>query len=331
MILIVGATGQLGTWLVRRLNRSGQSVRAFVRKDSAYQHLEALGVELAFGDLRDAASIDAAVRGADTVITTATTTAPRTSYSFAAIDGQGNRALIDAAKRYGVKQFVLVSTPVTPIDDKVPMQFYRRRAEEHLQASGVPYTILRAAPFMDDWMALLGSHIPYRGVEQALLNRPYKFAQLYMKTIGGMVDQHSIALIPGNGKARHAFVLSDDVGEFAVRALGHPQAQNVIWNIGGPEILSWDEAVDVFGQVLARPLHHFHMPVALLKMNRALLGMFSEAAGNLMGLNWMVAAYDTPYNMRELSNVFGIRLTRLEDFLRAKVHLGDKMPMLAPA
>lgn len=331
MILIVGATGQLGTWLVRRLSLTGQPVRAFVRQDSAYHHLEALGGELAFGDLRDAASIDTAVRGADTIITTATTTAPRTAYSFAAIDGQGNRDLIDAAKRHGVKQFVLVSTPVTPIDHKVPMQFYRRRAEEQLQASGVPYTVLRAAPFMEDWMALLGSTIPYRGVEQSLLNRPYKFAQLYIKIIGGMVDRHGIALIPGNGKTRHAFVLSDDVGEFAVRALGHPQAQNVVWNIGGPEILSWDQAADVFGKVLARPLHHFHMPVGLLKMNRALLGTFSEAAGNLMGLNWMVAAYDTPYDMRELSALFGIRPTRIGDFLQAKLRLGDRMPMLAPA
>jgi uncharacterized protein YbjT (DUF2867 family) len=53
MILVVGATGELGTAVVRRLTAKGQSVRAFVRRGSRHEHLQAMGAELAYGDLRE--------------------------------------------------------------------------------------------------------------------------------------------------------------------------------------------------------------------------------------------------------------------------------------
>ena len=60
MILVVGATGQLGTAVVSKLVERGTSVRGLARPTSGYQHLECEGVELAFGDLRDEASLFAA-------------------------------------------------------------------------------------------------------------------------------------------------------------------------------------------------------------------------------------------------------------------------------
>jgi uncharacterized protein YbjT (DUF2867 family) len=90
MILIVGATGQLGTTLVRKLVAAKQPVRAFVRRGSRYQHLQVPGVELAFGDLRDPASVDAACQGVDVVMATATVIVPEGgAYSFEAVDGKG--------------------------------------------------------------------------------------------------------------------------------------------------------------------------------------------------------------------------------------------------
>src|SRR4051812_18340192 len=76
MILIVGSTGQLGTTLVRRLAAKGERVRALVRPASRSAHLAIANVELAVGDLRDAASLDAACVGVDVIIATANTVAP---------------------------------------------------------------------------------------------------------------------------------------------------------------------------------------------------------------------------------------------------------------
>jgi uncharacterized protein YbjT (DUF2867 family) len=63
MILVVGATGELGTMIVRKLVVQGAAVRAFARPDSAYQHLLIDGVQLAFGDLREMNSVNEACQG----------------------------------------------------------------------------------------------------------------------------------------------------------------------------------------------------------------------------------------------------------------------------
>jgi len=89
MHVIVGATGQMGTRVARRLLQEGGPVRAFVREGSAYRRLQEAGVELAFGDLRDASSVEEACRGAKVVIATANTVGPRGRYSFHSVERIG--------------------------------------------------------------------------------------------------------------------------------------------------------------------------------------------------------------------------------------------------
>ncbi|MFC6726676.1 SDR family oxidoreductase, partial [Halobium palmae] len=68
MYLVVGATGQLGSAVVRKLALDDVPVRAFVRPDSQYDHLTRFdGVEVAYGDLRDEGSVDRALDGVDGV------------------------------------------------------------------------------------------------------------------------------------------------------------------------------------------------------------------------------------------------------------------------
>ncbi|MCC7494176.1 MAG: NAD-dependent epimerase/dehydratase family protein [Fimbriimonadaceae bacterium] len=62
-VLVTGGSGFVGYHVVRALRASGQPVRALVRASSRVEHLQALGVELVSGDLRDAASLQAACRG----------------------------------------------------------------------------------------------------------------------------------------------------------------------------------------------------------------------------------------------------------------------------
>src|SRR5437867_2203200 len=191
MILVVGASGQLGTAVIKRLASAQQpeSIRAFVRPTSQTQHLHMPNVELAYGDLRNPASLDAACTGADVVIATANTVAPRGRYTFDSVEGDGYRNLVGAAKRHGVKQLIFMSAPVTPNDDAVPTLRYKRRNEKLIIGSGVPYTILRGSLFMDDWFALMGSSIPLRGAESATLERPFWFSRAFMKGTGHLVER----------------------------------------------------------------------------------------------------------------------------------------------
>src|SRR5689334_9638167 len=72
MILLCGATGDLGGRILRQLGEAGAPVRALVRRGADVGALRAAGVETVEGDLRDGASLDLATAGVDTVVTTVT-------------------------------------------------------------------------------------------------------------------------------------------------------------------------------------------------------------------------------------------------------------------
>ncbi len=320
-VLVVGATGQLGTAVVRKLTAAGRRVRALVRPASDHAHLRHPGIELALGDLRDPDSLHRACRGVTAVIATANAVIPRGRASFEAVEGQGYDSLLAACQASGIRRFVFMSVPLTRHDDLVPTFRLKRRIERQVQASGLPFTILRGSLFMDDWLALIGSAIPLRGAEAATLRRPFWFSRAFLGAVGRLVEERGLALVPGSGQARHAFVALDDVAGFLVGAIDRPATRDAILEIGGPEVLSWDEAVQVFASVLGRPVRALHAPAGVFRVQQRLLAPFSPQAANLMGMNWLVATEETPYQMGELARDFAISLTSVEQFLRAKLRL----------
>ncbi len=321
MILVVGATGQLGTVIVRKLMAAKQPVRAFVREGSNILHLDLLNAKLWFGDLCDAENVEVACEGVETVIATANALLPRNGDCFEKVEGKGYQNLIAACQRAGVSQFIFVSAPVTPFDEEICTFHFKRQIEKQLQASGLSYTIVRASLFMDDWLALIGSTIPLRGAVAHTLRRPVWFSRLYMNLLGRLVENLGLALIPGNGQTRHAFVSLEDVATFMVKCIGNPQAQNKIFHLGGPEILTWDDAAKIFGRVLGKSVHALHTPAGVFRTSRRVLGLFSEGAGNLMGWNWAVSISEAPYDSKETESFFDLPRMTVEQFLRRKASL----------
>lgn len=323
-VLVVGATGQLGTAVVRQALARGRQVRALVRPSSDHAHLRTPGVELAFGDLRDRASLMRACRGVTDVIATANVVIPRGRAGFDEVEGRGYADLLAACQAAGVRHVVFMSVPVTPHDDKVPTFRLKRRIEAEVQRSGIPYTIIRGSLFMDDWLALIGSSIPLRGAVAATLRRPFWFSRFFLGAVGRLVEDRGIALVPGAGKVRHAFVALEDVAAFLAGALDRPSVRNAVLEVGGPEVLSWDEAVEIFARVLGRPVRAVHAPAGVFRLQQRLLRPWSAQAANLMGMNWLVATTDTAYETGGLAREFGIGLTRMEQFLRDKMRLPDE-------
>lgn len=164
-VLLVGGSGQLGAVIAADLVWAGYRVRALVRRGSEIGHLKALGVDLVYGDLLNLESLKAPCEGMEYVISTATGHIPsRPSDDFSQIDTLGYRALINAARRAGIHQFVYISGLVTPRDHAIPLCRFKRATEAMLVESGVPFTILRCDAFMEVFFALMGSDIPLRGV-----------------------------------------------------------------------------------------------------------------------------------------------------------------------
>jgi len=108
-VLVTGASGFLGTLVVRKLVQEGYPVRAFVRKLSRIRHLEEMGVEIVFRDIREEQALDRAVSSVRSVVHLAAETSgnPRTSED---VTVRGTENLIRAVRKAGVTKVIYMSS-----------------------------------------------------------------------------------------------------------------------------------------------------------------------------------------------------------------------------
>ncbi|MDE0680697.1 MAG: SDR family oxidoreductase [Gammaproteobacteria bacterium] len=156
LVLVAGATGKTGTLVVQQLQAKGYPVRAFVR--NAEKAAERLGadVEAVVGDLRDPASIAATLDGVEVVINAAGSGVPAPDDNMPEhVDFEGARNLADAAVAAGVGHYVLVSSMGATHDDHQLNRLFnniliwKRKGEDAVAASGIPYTIIRPGGLND--------------------------------------------------------------------------------------------------------------------------------------------------------------------------------------
>jgi NADH dehydrogenase len=239
MILVSGATGMLGSEICRLLAERGLPVKALARSTSDPEQiarLGQLGAEVVRGDLRDRASLDAACRNVDTVISSATAIhAKQPGDSIESIDQQGQLNLVDAAAAAGVKHFVLVSFP--PIDVPFPLQTAKRAVEDRLRSSGMRYTILQ----------------------------PTFFAEIWLSPALGFDPAQGTARIYGTGEQGISWISFQDVAVCAVAALDNPRAANAVIPLGGPEALSPAEVVRLAEQATGKKFAVQFVPEGALR------------------------------------------------------------------
>jgi uncharacterized protein YbjT (DUF2867 family) len=320
-VLVVGATGQLGTAVIDRLVAAGQRVRALVRPSSPREFVSE-GVELAFGDLRDPESLVAACEGMASVVATANAVVPRGPAGFEEVEDVGYANLVDACKFQNVRRILFMSVAETSLDKSVTTFRLKRQTEDRIRGSGLAHSIFRGAAFMDDWFALMGSSIPLRGSKAHTLRRPFWFAKGFLAVAGTSIEKRGLAVLPGNGKTRHAYFALDDVAAILAAAAAAPEdGENLIANLGGPEVLTGEEVVAIFTRVLGRPIRIVRTPARVYRVLADLLEPLSPQAGNLMAMSWAAALSGFDFDGKPLAERFGVRLTSAEEFLRAKAAL----------
>ena len=157
LVLVAGATGGTGSLVVAELQKQGYPVRAFVRSTAKAAERLGADVEAVAGDLKDTASIAAALDGVGAVINTAAAgVGGGEDNTPEKVDYEGARNLAEAASAAGVGHYVLVSSRgVTDDDHYLNRMFdnvllWKRRGEEAVAASGIPYTIVRPGGLSDD-------------------------------------------------------------------------------------------------------------------------------------------------------------------------------------
>ena len=155
-VVVVGASGTLGTEIVRALLAKGAQVRAVVRATSNRTKLEALGVtEFAVADLMDADSLGRALTTEPRPVAVIASAAGFTAHTASTAgdnsrtDTVGYRNLAHAAKSAGVPRMVLISILECDKAPRVPHFSQKFEAEKYLAETGQPYIALRAGAFLD--------------------------------------------------------------------------------------------------------------------------------------------------------------------------------------
>lgn len=140
-ILVTGATGSIGSRLVRGLAAAGQPVRAAVRTAERAAALGEYARLAVVADLDDPAAVDRAVAGSEQVVLIAANTERQLPQET---------AVIDAAQRHGVQHLIKLSVGGSAPDAPLALARDHYYAEDHLQSSGVPATIVRPGFLMQN-------------------------------------------------------------------------------------------------------------------------------------------------------------------------------------
>ncbi|MFK5634089.1 SDR family oxidoreductase [Ornithinimicrobium sp. LYQ103] len=261
MILVCGATGDLGGRVVRLLAAQGREVRALVRPGTDASELEAEGVEVVRGDLREEGTLGPALAGVDTVVTTANAVTRvlegSADLTIKDVDDAGNRNLVRAADEAGVQRFVFVSVAGLSEEEarRAPLAAAKLATERALHTSSMQVVIVRPDMFQEVWLS------PVAGIDAAA----------------------GKAMVYGRGETPHRYVAMDDVAALCAHlAVAHDPPGLV--EFGGPEALTRTQVVAAFDAATGRKLKVQHVPRPVLAVASRLLAVPKPALASLMGM-----------------------------------------------
>jgi uncharacterized protein YbjT (DUF2867 family) len=239
MLLLTGATGLVGSALLRRLVVEGQPVRCLVRNPRRLGALR-VRVQIALGDLSDPHSFRNAMRGIDTVVHLATVTRDQPRGSIEELTAMATWRMVAAAQRCGVERFVLLSALGACAHHPARLMRAKAVAEQAVCGTTLDSTVI-ATSFVyapgDRWLTL---------IERLAALLP-------------------VVPVPGSGAARCQPMWADDVADCLMAALREPVgAGHNRYELAGPETLSYDQVITTVLRSIGRerPLAHIPMPLA---------------------------------------------------------------------
>lgn len=280
-VLVAGATGQLGRYVLQELQQRGYSTRALVRDASKLAGIKA--DEVARGDLTKSETLRQVCDGVDAVISCAGAAMNVNDFgnrtSFYEVDCYGNRQLLAEAQRGAVKKIVYVSLAEA---DKLRHTEYADAHEkfvESLRASGLSYTIVRPTGFFSFYLQILNFAKKGRGV------------------------------VIGTGNCRTNPIHEADVAAACVDALSKEEGEVAV---GGPEVFTRKETVELAFNVLKREPRLLSVPPGLFKLMVAPLRLINRRIYALMDFGIAVTQVDV------VAPAYGAR--RLQDYFAAAAH-----------
>ncbi len=248
-VLVAGATGYLGGFVVKEFKSRGYYVRALARSPQKLDTLKDAIDETVIGEITDPESIKDVCEGIDVVFSSVGITKQKTRLTFRDVDYQGNMNLLQAAKLAGVKKFIYVSVLNGPQLPHLAIVKAHEDFVDELKASGMDHAVLRPTGYFSD----MGEFF-----DMARKGRVYLF---------------------GSGNDSVNPIHGADLAVSCVDAAEYHQQE---FDVGGPEVLTWREVAELAFEIQGKPVKITPVPVWMIKSAVKITKLFNRRQGELL-------------------------------------------------
>ncbi|MGB3776757.1 MAG: SDR family oxidoreductase [Tunicatimonas sp.] len=243
-ILLAGATGVLGTEILKLLHPTNYRVRALVRHPEQQATVQPFCAEVFVGDATDREAIRGACQGIDIVLTTigkSVSLFTNSAASFHDVDYQANLNLLHEAQAAGVSRFVYISIFGSETSPKLRVGWSQELFARQLMQSGLNHTIVKPVGF-------------FSGLHDLII-----------------MGKKGFVITPGDGKCLTNAIHQHDLAQVCVQCLeeGPP-----VMEVGGPEIHSRNEVAQLVAEHTGA--RRLNVPVWLVLLGLRVLQVFSK-------------------------------------------------------
>ncbi len=242
-VLIAGASGYLGGFVVKEFKKQGYYVKALARDPKKLAHLDEHIDEMVIGEVTDPKSLEGCCDGMDVVFSSIGITRQKDNLSYMDVDYQGNKNLLEEVKQTQGSKFIYVSVfNAEKMTDLKCIQA-KQKFEHALRDSGLDYSIIYPNGFFSDMLDYL---------KMAQSGRGFVF---------------------GSGENKINPIHGEDLAEVCVSSV--TSADKKI-HVGGPETLSHNEVLTIAFEAVEKKMKVTRIPIWVRNLMLSLIRMFTS-------------------------------------------------------
>ncbi len=242
-VLVAGATGYLGKYLVKELKKRNYWVRVLIRKETQKSFFENVD-DFFVGQITNSQTLNGITNGIDWVFSTVGITRQKDGLTYMDVDYQGNSNLLSEAKKERVKSFQFVSAINGDKLRQLKIFEAKEKFVDELKASGISYSIIRPNGFFSDMADFL---------KMAKAGRVFLF---------------------GNGEFKLNPIDGEDLAKVCIDKM--TTRENEV-TVGGLDILSQNEIATLALKAWNKPIKITHLPNVIRRFTIWLLRTFTSS------------------------------------------------------
>jgi NADH dehydrogenase len=292
MILVTGGTGFVGSRIVHALRTESRPVRCLVRKPERAAQLDAWGCELVQGDVTDPDSLARAVEGVDAVVHLVAIIQGKPE-EFERVMTRGTESLVAAAERAGVRRFVLMSALGTSEGTRELTPYFRSKWAMEQAVQGAPF-----------------EHVIFR--PSFVFGRDGGILPTFFR----LVRYSPVTPVVGPGTQRIQPIWVDDVAAYFAGSIDLEGAAGRTFEIGGPDVITWDDLYSRIATVLGKRRAKLHLPFGLMRAQAKVIEALPGPSPITPDQVKMLEVGDNVITNDEAQRTFELALVPLDEQLR---------------